>query len=302
MPPRYAYWTILIDGKPTAFRATKQEELQPTLVQLQRTNTSVVMKWFARGKIWENPEQAQWASQNMAGVGEKRGSAWRPGGSHEDPRARFDRKKRDNRGAPKSTGQASSGKPREDHRRASPPPQSSAGSRDLPARPPHAGPPPGRRPPPPVTSASAERPRDNRFERPGARPPDRTYSDMPKGAPARKPFRPRPEQQPFAARSDKPAGQPPPHRSYAPPAGRPSADRPPGKTGHGAGPGSQGDRSESDRSHRKSFGDRPPSKPFNDRPGRRHIPKRTAAAQAVRNPAAGAVVPRTAAERQRQRR
>ena len=34
MPPRYAYWTILIDDKPTAFRAREQEELLPTLNQL----------------------------------------------------------------------------------------------------------------------------------------------------------------------------------------------------------------------------------------------------------------------------
>jgi hypothetical protein len=27
MPPRYAYWTILIDGKATAFRAKESEEL-----------------------------------------------------------------------------------------------------------------------------------------------------------------------------------------------------------------------------------------------------------------------------------
>ena len=29
MPPRYAYWTILIDQKPTAFRAREREELMP---------------------------------------------------------------------------------------------------------------------------------------------------------------------------------------------------------------------------------------------------------------------------------
>ena len=31
MPPRYAYWTILIDNKTTAFRARDREELVPTL-------------------------------------------------------------------------------------------------------------------------------------------------------------------------------------------------------------------------------------------------------------------------------
>lgn len=58
MPPRYAYWTILIDNRPTAFRARTLEELQPTLHQLRRTNRDVVMKWFARGRVWESPEAA----------------------------------------------------------------------------------------------------------------------------------------------------------------------------------------------------------------------------------------------------
>ena len=58
MPPRYAYWTILIDRKPTAFRARTAEELLPTLHQLRRTNPDVVMKWFARGRVWESPQAA----------------------------------------------------------------------------------------------------------------------------------------------------------------------------------------------------------------------------------------------------
>ena len=35
MPPRHAYWTIILEGKPTAFRAHTQEELLPTFKQLQ---------------------------------------------------------------------------------------------------------------------------------------------------------------------------------------------------------------------------------------------------------------------------
>jgi hypothetical protein len=58
VPPRYAYWTILIDDRPTAFRAREQAELLPTLHQLRRTNSNVTMKWFARGRLWESVEQA----------------------------------------------------------------------------------------------------------------------------------------------------------------------------------------------------------------------------------------------------
>ena len=92
MPPRYAYWTILIDGKATAFRAREREELLPTFNQLARKNADIVMRYFARGRLWDNPEQAQWANRNREVPREPRDRDWRPGGQHKDPRARFDRK------------------------------------------------------------------------------------------------------------------------------------------------------------------------------------------------------------------
>ena len=94
MPPRYAYWTILIDNKPTAFRAREQEELLPTLAQLRRTNSDVVMKWFARGRLWDSPEAEREAQRRPPVTGEKRGGDWRPGGAHKDPRDRFKKKNR----------------------------------------------------------------------------------------------------------------------------------------------------------------------------------------------------------------
>jgi len=96
VPPRFAYWTILIDNTATAFRAQHAEDLLPTLVQLRRTNKDVVMKWFARGRLWESPESARAAAQKPK-VREKRGRDWRPGGQHEDPRARFDKRRSDKR-------------------------------------------------------------------------------------------------------------------------------------------------------------------------------------------------------------
>src|SRR5690242_17427561 len=89
MPPRYAYWTILIDQKPTAFRARDREELLPTFNQLRRTNQDILMKWFERGKLWDTPEQAKWAAANAPRRHEPRGREWRPGGQHRDPRAKF---------------------------------------------------------------------------------------------------------------------------------------------------------------------------------------------------------------------
>ena len=86
MPPRYAYWTILIDKGPTAFRARVKDDLLPTLNQLRRTNTDVELKWFARGRLWDSPEQERLAPR-MPRV--KRTRDWRPGGTHTDPRQRF---------------------------------------------------------------------------------------------------------------------------------------------------------------------------------------------------------------------
>jgi len=71
MPPRFVYWTILIDGQPTAFRARDREELLPTLNQLKRTNADVVMRWFARGRLWDSPE-AERAAASRPKVTEKR--------------------------------------------------------------------------------------------------------------------------------------------------------------------------------------------------------------------------------------
>src|SRR2546422_5203681 len=109
MPPRHAYWTILIDDKPTAFRAREREELLPTFHQLQRKNTNVAMQWFARGRLWESQEREHEdfqrrkrtggapAGRSASAGGEKRGADWRPGGQHKDPRDRFKKKNRPER-------------------------------------------------------------------------------------------------------------------------------------------------------------------------------------------------------------
>lgn len=86
MPPRHAFWTILIDKAPTAFRARDREDLLPTVTQLRRTNRDVELKWFARGRVWDSQEQERFASR-LPRV--RRDPDWRPGGAHKDPRQRF---------------------------------------------------------------------------------------------------------------------------------------------------------------------------------------------------------------------
>jgi hypothetical protein len=107
VPPRFAYWTILIDNAPTAFRSREADELLPTVAQLKRKNANVVLKWFARGRLWESQQEERDDFQrrklrpreNRRDVPrgdqpERRTKDWRPGGDHKDPRARFSKEKR----------------------------------------------------------------------------------------------------------------------------------------------------------------------------------------------------------------
>jgi hypothetical protein len=59
MPPRHAYWTILVDDQPTAFRAADRDDLQPTFKRLQEKHPSARMVWFQNGKIWTSRLEAQ---------------------------------------------------------------------------------------------------------------------------------------------------------------------------------------------------------------------------------------------------
>jgi hypothetical protein len=93
VPPRFAYWTILIDGSPTACRARERDDLVPTFAQLKRTNDDVIMKWFSQGRLWDSPEAQHQSHRQPRPAAEKRGRDWRPGGQHLDPRSRFTRKK-----------------------------------------------------------------------------------------------------------------------------------------------------------------------------------------------------------------
>jgi hypothetical protein len=87
--PRQTYWTILVAGGPTAFRARNAEDLLPTLKQLQRRQPDAVLKWFEAGRIWDSPEKAEAERARARREARRtRGREWRPGGEHRDPRAR----------------------------------------------------------------------------------------------------------------------------------------------------------------------------------------------------------------------
>lgn len=206
MPPRFAYWTILIDDNPTAFRAREAEELLPTLHQLKRKNANVVMKWFSGGRLWDSPEAAAAARRRPPAAAEKRGPAWRPGGTHQDPRDRFKKKSREKRESGKPSGPPRgdrpwSGKPlprgnRPWNRKPSGPPR---GNRPWSAKPP-SGAPPGAdktwRDRPAANPRRADRGWNSKIgpaNRPApqsSRPPSRPWTDRPPKTPW-KPFPPR---------------------------------------------------------------------------------------------------------------
>jgi hypothetical protein len=86
MPPRFAYWTILAGGLPTAFRAADRDDLLPTFKRIQEKHPDAEMKWFARGRLWASPEEARdHAARGKSS--ERRDRSWRPGGDHRDRRA-----------------------------------------------------------------------------------------------------------------------------------------------------------------------------------------------------------------------
>jgi len=90
MPSRKAFWVILVGDTPTAFRADQRDELLPTLHQLQRKQSGVTLKWFARGRVWESQVEEHAALKASRMAGRTRSADWRPGGMHKDPRARYE--------------------------------------------------------------------------------------------------------------------------------------------------------------------------------------------------------------------
>ena len=251
MPPRFAYWTIIVEGKPTAFRAQDRDDLVPTFKQLQSKHPDAVMMWFARGRLWSSPDEARAAEPR--GGKDRRGQDWRPGGEHRDPRARFEiprdekrrrfaermrRDERDRSGGPESQGPR--GGPGPDRR----PPQQERERGERPWRPKK----PDWKPKPP---GAGERPRfENRRDRPPRedptfRPPRQDENREEKPWRPKKPdWKPRPP----GTRGPKPEWRPKPPGAHGPKSGgggqgRPSGFRPRGPGGRGPGgrgPGGRG--------------------------------------------------------------
>jgi translation initiation factor IF-2 len=265
MPPRHHYWTIILEGKPTAFRAHTEEELIPTLRQLQVRHPDAVMKWFARGRLWasQDEERADAVAKRRPDsppAGERRPRAWRPGGEHKDPRDRFkvsrDEKRRRfaqnlrrDRPAPEE-GKAPPGSADRPPQLDRPPRAEHPNRPDRPVRLPGAsGGPRPNRPGGFARGPSTGRPpagRPPRFDRPshadrGVKPPWKR--DENRGRNDRPWSRDRPGSPPFGRTPGDRRPPPPgerPGSGHRPPSGRPpnrGAGRPPGGTGRPPGGG-----------------------------------------------------------------
>jgi hypothetical protein len=90
LPKRFSFWVIVAGAQPTAFRARNAEDLLPTLKQLQRTQPSAELKWFERGRFWPSQEAAIADSRLRRQSATGRKLDWRPGGTHADPKARYE--------------------------------------------------------------------------------------------------------------------------------------------------------------------------------------------------------------------
>ena len=98
MPPRFAYWTIIVDGQPTAFRAAQLEELRGVFNRLKQKHPSAELMWFQNGKLWRSRLDAREAMTQARREEERKKRAaeypprdrkWRPGGTHRDPRQKY---------------------------------------------------------------------------------------------------------------------------------------------------------------------------------------------------------------------
>ncbi|MGH9314659.1 MAG: hypothetical protein ACRD1S_15865 [Vicinamibacterales bacterium] len=57
--PLRSFWTIVMEGRPTAFRSGQREELIPTLKQLQSRHPDTHLMWFQNGRYWHSPLDAR---------------------------------------------------------------------------------------------------------------------------------------------------------------------------------------------------------------------------------------------------
>ena len=88
MPPRYVYWTIIVDGQPTAFRSGSLEDIMPTFNRLKEKQPTAELKWFQNGQLWPSRHDAQEAVRargGRAGASRQSSDSAETAGKSDDP-------------------------------------------------------------------------------------------------------------------------------------------------------------------------------------------------------------------------
>ena len=88
MPPRYVYWTIIVDGRPTAFRSGSLEDIMPTFNRLKEKQPTAELKWFQNGQLWPSRHDAQEAVRargGRAGASRQSSDSAETAGKSDDP-------------------------------------------------------------------------------------------------------------------------------------------------------------------------------------------------------------------------
>ncbi len=99
MPPRYAYWTIIVLDQPTAFRAGALEDIMPTFNRLKEKHPSAKLMWFQQGKLWPSRIDAREAMQMRGERGRDRDPRQRSSGRN-DVASGFSRSRSEGREKP----------------------------------------------------------------------------------------------------------------------------------------------------------------------------------------------------------
>jgi hypothetical protein len=189
------------------------------------------MKWFARGRLWESPEDAQSAQRRGR---ERRARDWRPGGEHRDPRTRFEIPRDEKR-------RRFAAKQRRDFRDRS----GSVSPQEPSDRPPH-----------PRERTDRDRPREPRSGKPPARPGEQRDQDR---RPPRPEWKDRSDRKPSAPRDRPPRDgerrSPQPPTGWSPKSSEGTGKRP--RTEAGKGPHGSKDRFTGHGKHRPDRGFRP---------------------------------------------
>jgi len=100
MPPRFAYWTIILDGAPTSFRTKERDEILPLFNQLKAKNPAALLKWFSAAGSGTRPSRRKKCATSRKCAGSVRNARRKRRNSANSKSARWARFVRSTAGLP----------------------------------------------------------------------------------------------------------------------------------------------------------------------------------------------------------